>query len=73
MQTVQLQGVGKVKAKPASEFSVGDFMGWNFGHCSLVVGVAKETKSFITYELQNPETGDIHERRLGKSRLVAIG
>lgn len=75
--TVQLQSVGRVAAKPASEFKVGDFMAWNFGYASEVLEIVKETKSFITFKLNSIDpmgrvTDTTAERRLGKNRLVAI-
>lgn len=79
MDLVHLQSVGKVEAKPAQDFEIGEFMVWNFGSQSKVVGIAKETKAFITFELLSPDCwGDwsdakVLERRLKKSRLVAIG
>lgn len=71
-KTVQLQSVGHVAAKPAKEFKVGDFMAWNFGFTSEVVGIAKETKAFIVFELKSTSDGITRERRLKKDRLVAI-
>lgn len=76
---VHLQSVGKTEAKPAQEFEINEFMAWNFGSQSKIVGIIKETKAFITFELLSPDCwGDwsnakVSERRLKKSRLVAIG
>jgi hypothetical protein len=76
---VHLQSIGKVEAKPAQEFEIGQFMAWNFGSQSKVVGIAKETKAFITFELLCPDINNdwadakVYERRLKKTRLVAIG
>jgi hypothetical protein len=71
-QTVQLQSVGHVAAKPAKDFKVGEFMAWNFGYASEVLEIVKETKSFITFKLSSTESDYVGERRLGKNRLVAI-
>jgi hypothetical protein len=71
-QAIQIQSVGRVQAKPAIEFSIGDKMVWNFGYTSEVVRVVKETKSQIIYELKSTDSGNIHERRFGKQRLVAF-
>lgn len=78
MHTIQLQSIGNVEAKPAADFSKGEKMGWNFGYRSEILEIVKETKSFITFKLNNinPDgtiTDYIGERRLGKNRLVAIG
>ena len=80
MQTIHLQGIGKVEAKPAQEFQIGEFILWNFGSQSKIVGIAKETKAFITFKLEYPLSGrrdwadtGTSERRLKKSRLVGIG
>jgi hypothetical protein len=76
---VHLQGIGKVEAKPAQEFQIGEFMMWNTGSQSKVVGIAKETKAFITFEILYPDcwrdwaNAKVGERRLKKTRLVAIG
>jgi len=68
---VHLQSVGLVKAKPASEFRVGEFMGWNFGSVSEVVAIREISKCFI--EIDESLNGKIYQRRLKKDRLVAIG
>ena len=69
---IHLQGVGKTSAKPASEFAVGDSMMWNDGYTSEVIEIVGETAKFVTVALRG-ETYDRIERRLKKSRLVAIG
>ena len=71
MASIRLQSIGLVKAKAAEEFKIGDFMAWNFGSKSKVVGIEKKTKSFVTFILS--DGGEIYSRRLGKKRLVAIG
>lgn len=79
MQTIHLQSIGKVEAKPAQDFKVNEFIIWNFGNQSKIVRVVKETKAFITFELTYPLSGNdwantgTSERRLKKSRLVGIG
>jgi hypothetical protein len=47
-------------------------MVWNFGHTTTVLGVASETKAFITYILKDDKNSSRHERRLKKTRLVAF-
>lgn len=75
---VHLQSVGKVEAKPAQEFEVGEYMMWNFGNVSKIISILKETKSFITFEVLCPDCwGDwaeakTYERKTKKEKLVAI-
>lgn len=71
-KSIHLQGIGRVHAKPAQEFKVGEKMGWNYGSTSKVIGVKKVTKKFIVFRLQTKD-GSVWERRLKKDRMVAIG
>ena len=71
-KTVQLQGIGKVDGKFGSEIEIGDELMWNFGYTSIVKAIAKETKSFITFIITSTHSGEDHERRIKKDRLVAI-
>jgi len=79
MKRIRLQQMGMVEAKPAQEFQIGEVMGWNFGARSEVLGIVKETNSFITFKISGcGRYGEIdksvtYERRLKKTRLVAIG
>lgn len=68
MNTIQLQAIGTVNAKPAGELVEGDVTVWNFGSLATVVGKVSETKAFVTLALKS-EHGT-HERKLKKSRLV---
>lgn len=70
MSLIQLQGIGLVKAKEAGEFKIGDVMVWNYGATSVIKGIAKETKAFITYITESK--GETYERKLKKSRLVGF-
>jgi hypothetical protein len=70
--SIQLQQIGRVQAKTAAQFKIGDKMVWNFGHTTTVLGVASETKAFITYILKDDKNSSRHERRLKKTRLVAF-
>jgi hypothetical protein len=70
--TIQLQQIGRVQAKPAGQFKIGDRMAWNFGHTTTVIGIASETKAFITYIMTNDKTASRQERKLKKTRLVAF-
>jgi hypothetical protein len=70
MQTVHLQGIGQVQAKPAADIKPGDVLMWNFGYTSTVLALLSETaKSMV---IQTRCEGGIFQRRLMKSRLVAI-
>ena len=71
MQTIQIQSVGKVEAKPAIEFKAGEKMLWNFGYTSTIISVASETAAFITFLMQGKEEKP-YERKFKKTRLVAI-
>lgn len=72
MTKLHLQGVGKVNAKKAVDFKVGDKMVWNFGSTSTITGVAKETKAFITYIMTDSKMPEPYERKLKKDRLVGF-
>ena len=67
--TIQLQGIGIVNAKPAGELVIGDITVWNFGGTAIVLGKVKETAAFVTLLLDEGEHG-VFERKLKKSRLV---
>jgi len=79
--TVKLQGVGRVEAKPAGAFKVGESMMWNTGATSKVIEILEEksTDKFINFKVEcadlygNWANSQIYERRLKKTRLVAIG
>lgn len=70
-KAVKLQAVGWIKAKAANDFQVGEKMGWNFGSITEVTARLSETDSFVTFQLRDKQ-GKLWERRLKKSRLVAI-
>ena len=69
--TIQLQGIGIVKAKPAVELVDGDITVWNFGGTAVVLGKVKETAAFVTLLLDEGKHGKF-ERKLKKTRLVAF-
>lgn len=71
-QTIKLQYVGNVRAKPTNEFKVGEFFKWNGGSCTKIIAILKETKTQIIFKTEDPEHG-FFERRLKKDRLVGIG
>lgn len=71
VKTIRLQSVGHVKAAPASEIKVGSVLMWNFGYTSTVEEIVKETAKTIVIK-ETYESGKTFERRLLKTRLVAI-
>ena len=68
--TIQLQSFGRCPAKPVSELQIGDVVVWNFGATSEVTGFIRETKAQIVVQLTDKH--GVHERRMGKSRLIGI-
>ncbi len=72
METLQVQSVGKMPAKPASQLELNDLTMWNFGSIYRVNKFIAETKAFITVELVEIKTNKTWLKRLKKSRLVAI-
>ena len=67
-QTIHLQGVGKVKAKRADNFKVGDTIVYNYGATAKVKKVSKKGKSVYWDTLSN---GKIYSVRKNKDTLVA--
>lgn len=77
MQTIQLQSVGHVPAKPVSQFKVGEKMMWNFGYTSTILSILKETNTQIIFQMKSFDPsgnsdGKIYDRRMKKTRLAAI-
>lgn len=70
MNTIQLQAIGHVPAKPASELKVGDVMIWNFGYTSTVKEIVRQTAKSLWIKEVSDESGKTYERRFLKSRLV---
>ena len=66
METIHLQRIGKVKAKPAGILMPGDVTIWNFGEKAIVREILKETKKTVTVNL------DGWVRRFNKTRLVGV-
>ena len=71
-QTVHLQGVGQVKARPVGELEIGDRIAKNYGWVYEVVQVVKETPKTRTLALKSERSGQVFEQRLGKATLAAI-
>ena len=70
MQTIHLQGIGPVQAIPAADIKPGDVLMWNYGYKSTVVAILSETAKSIV--IQTKSDAGIFQRRLMKSRLVAL-
>jgi len=71
MEKIRLQGEGMVDAILAKDIKVGDILCWNYGYTSTVQQIVKETPKQIVIKTLSDD-GFLHERRLGKSRLVGI-
>ena len=77
-ETIHLQGIGRVPAKPAQDFKSGEFMLWNYYGVGKVEGITKETEKYLTFRLCSPDVWNDwnnavrSERRLKKTRLVGI-
>lgn len=47
MNTIQLQGIGKVKATVASELKINDTVVWNYGESTIVKNIEKVGKNSL--------------------------
>lgn len=72
MKTIKLQSIGTVNAIEAQDLKIGDVTIWNFGGLETIISVVSETACFITFKIRCEETGNLHERRLKKTRLVGF-
>ena len=76
MQTIHLQGIGRIEAKPAQEFKAGEFFCWNYGGTCEIIGIKRETPATLTFAVKYKNySGTTEEavRTLKKTRLVGIG
>lgn len=71
-QTIQLQSIGHVPAIPAGQLKIGQVTVWNFGSTETIVSKIKETAKTIVFQIRDDKSGNLHQRRLNKTRLVAI-
>lgn len=69
--TLQLQSIGHVIGRPASEITKGASLMWNFGSVEEVVEIVKTTAASIVIMIKS-KGGYVGERRLMKKRLVCI-
>ena len=70
-QTIHLQGIGQVAAKPAAEIAAGDTLVFNYGYTYTVKGIYKVTAKTVTLILVNVSRSEFTQR-FGKNTLVGI-
>lgn len=71
-QTIHLQGIGKVTAKPVFDIKVGDVLSWNYApDCSEVVAIEECGSKSVNLTERYFKDGKEYTRRFTKTRLVA--
>ena len=68
---IWLQHVGYKPAVKAETLKVGDVLMWNWGYTSTITKIIKVSEKSILFETKSDDSGNIHQRRLSKNRLVA--
>lgn len=68
---IWLQQVGYKPAVKAETLKVGDVLIWNCGYTSTITKIIKVSAKSILFETKSDDSGNIHQRRLSKNRLVA--
>ena len=68
---IWLQHVGYKPAVKAETFIVGEVLMWNCGYTSTITKIIKVSAKSILFETKSDDSGNIHQRRLAKNRLVA--
>jgi len=68
--SVHLQGIGKVTAKPAGELKIGDKTVWNYGFIETIVAIELKGKS--VYVTITDNRNEKFTRRFLQTRLVGI-
>ena len=68
---IWLQQVGYKSAVKAETLKVGDVLMWNCGYTSTITKIIKVSAKSILFETKSDDSGNIHQRRLAKNRLVA--
>ena len=71
MQTIHLQGIGEKPAITAKELKIGDVTIWNYGFTETIIGILKQTKKSIVFQIKSNNTDYIGQRRIYKNTLVA--
>lgn len=69
---IWLQYYGWAPAKPASEFSIGERMLFNFGTSACITEIKDLSKSFLEITYVNKK-GESYTGRIKKGRLAAFG
>lgn len=72
MNTIHLQGIGRVTARPAGELNVGDVTIWNYGYREVVESITPTGKQSVTVVIRNAKTGEAFTRTMRRTRLVGI-
>lgn len=68
-QMMHLQGIGKVRAKPAGELRKGDRLTWNYGQTSTVVSVRPVGAQSVEV-VEEYGNGKRYNRTFRRTRLV---
>jgi lipoprotein NlpI len=72
--TVHLQGIGRIKAKPADQFQPGETTVWNYGGLEYIVAIRDVSPAYLEFDMLPIHAGQYDKpgtRRLKKSRMVA--
>lgn len=64
-KAIWLQSHAFAPAKPIEEFSIGDFIGYNWGYSSKVVGKVEVSPKYFELETETKE-GERYKRRVRK-------
>jgi len=75
MRTIHLQGIGEVKANPASDIKVGDILIWNYGGLEKVKEIRKSKTGktmYLTVEIEVLGDKKETERTIRTKRDVCI-
>lgn len=70
-QSIHLQGIGRVPAAPAHQLKVGDQLMYNYGGVYQITKIEDASPKFFRIFEVSTETGEEHNSRVKKDRLVA--
>ena len=70
--TRHLQGIGAVHAIPADDLRPGDVTIWNYGYTATVDAIVRRTAAQVVVRMIADDSGTVHERRMGRARLVGV-
>lgn len=71
-QTIQLIGIGRVRATTAETLTIGDIIMWNYGYRYTVDGIKPRGKTELTITERNIETGLTYQRNVKRTRLIGV-